>query len=131
MKYNEIKNQLFTTGYIKMENWLQDNFDNVDNACLNGIDTSDMIKNKEEIDGIKMFKEVFQYDTEQSQSQKWLSYKVIQNEYWIRNPFAGDGMSPLSDIKRDMDQHLCLFMTSLYGPEMNIFYVESNSHIQF
>ena len=131
MKYNEIKNQLFTTGYIKMENWLQDNFGNVDNACLNGIDTSDMIKNKEEIDGIKMFKEVFQYDTEQSQSQKWLSYKVIQNEYWIRNPFAGDGMSPLSDIKRDMDQHLCLFMTSLYGPEMNIFYVESNSHIQF
>jgi len=128
VKYNEIKNQLFTTGYIKIENWLQDTFDNVDIACLNGIDTSAMIKNKEEIDGIKVFEEAFQYTTDQPSR---LSYKFIRDQYWTRYPFAGDGMRPLSDIKRDMDQYLCLFMTSLYGPEMNIFYVETNSHIQF
>ena len=128
MKYNEIKNQLFTTGYIKIENWLQDNFDNVDNVCLNGIDTSAMIKNKEEIDGIKVFKEVFQYE---SSRPLQLSYKFINDEYWNRNPFADDGVRLLSDLKRDMDQHLCLFMTSLYGPKIKIFYVESNSHIQF
>ena len=128
-KYNEIKNQLFTTGYIKIENWLQDNFDNVDIACLNGIDTSYMIKNKEggEIDGTKMFSEVLQY--------KHIAYFKITNvEYWSRLHHEINGIIGvrfMSDLKKDIDQHLNLFMVSLYGSEMNIFYVDANSHIQF
>lgn len=116
-KYNEIKNQLFTTGYIKIENWLQDNFDNVDNACLNGIDTSDIIKNKEG--------EVLQ--------DEHIAYKVIIDEYWGRNKEEIHGIDEkdMSYITKDIEQHLDSFIVSLYGPEMNIFYVDANSHIQY
>ena len=126
-KYNEIKNQLFTTGYIKIENWLQDNFDNIDNACLNGIDTSDIIKNKEgeALDGTKMFFEILQ--------DEHISYKVILDDYWIRNKEEIHGIDEkdMSYIKNDIEQHLNLFMVSLYGPEMNSFYDDANSHIQY
>ncbi len=123
-KYNEIKNQLFTTGYIKIENWLQDNFDNVDAACLNGKDTTDIIKNKEEIDGIEVFREVEQ--------DEHLAYKHIFNKFWSRSQFHGGEVHPfgkgsLTNIK----QHLDSFIVSLYGPEMNIFYIDSSSHIQY